>query len=789
LKLGAAVTILKPSEDGKRVELLSATELPQASAFLWNKKLLLQLNCRGYVVSQFMQPEPSKYSRGPMPEQSTFMLPEHKYYAHHPGRFVYMKDEDGTEIFSIPHEPVRNAAESFTFSVGKADVVWRIARNDLVIRLAASIPVDDVVELWTLEVENTGPLSRRLSIYPCFSIGYMSWMNQSASYRADLGGVVASSVTPYQKLEDYCYVNSLKDKTFLLHDVEPLAWETSQSSFEGEGGLHDPDGVRNEQLGDNNAAYETLIAALQYRDDFGVGQTRRYNFIFGPAKDDAEIIELRKKYLSESKFDAALTAYEEFQTAGSGCVRIDTPDPHLNNFVNHWLGRQVFYHGDANRLTTDPQTRNYLQDNMGMVYVNSDVTRGAFLYALAQQKPDGAMPDGVLLKAGAELKNINQVPHADHSVWLPVCLEAYLDETNDYSVLKEIITGHTVADRMNDAMQSLINNCDERNLSLIAQGDWCDPMNMVGHKGSGVSSWLSMATVHALNTWAKICRRNNDAGTASQFEDSAKKIAASVQEYFWDSNWFARGITDNGVPFGIDADEEGKIFLNPQSWSILSGIATDEQKEKIIESLESHLDTPYGMMTLAPAYTAMRDDVGRLTQKHPGTTENGAVYSHAVTFYISALFKMGDSDRAYEQLSRLIPGPDETDLSRRGQLPVFIPNYYRGAIHQFSRSAGRSSHLFNTGAASWMYRSVVEQLFGLRGNIRGLAIEPNLPSTWQSASASRTFRGANLEVSYRRDAGVDDISISVDGTALASQQITDIKRGETYRVEVRLPTT
>ena len=32
---------------------------------------------------------------------------------------------------------------------------------------------------------------------------------------------------------------------------------------------------------------------------------------------------------------------------------------------NNWLGRQVFYHGCTNRLSTDPQTRNYLQDAMG----------------------------------------------------------------------------------------------------------------------------------------------------------------------------------------------------------------------------------------------------------------------------------------------------------------------------------------------------------------------------------------------------------------------------------------
>ena len=41
------------------------------------------------------------------------------------------------------------------------------------------------------------------------------------------------------------------------------------------------------------------------------------------------------------------------------------------------------------------------------------------------------MPDGILIHEDAVLKYINQVPHTDHCVWLPICLKAYLDETND----------------------------------------------------------------------------------------------------------------------------------------------------------------------------------------------------------------------------------------------------------------------------------------------------------------------------------------------------------------------
>ena len=341
---------------------------------------------------------------------------------------------------------------------------------------------------------------------------------------------------------------------------------------------------RQAELSNGDALYETPAAILQYRLELAPGQTRNYRFLFGPALDDAEILALRGKYLHAEGFARAATEYAGYMAQGRGCLRIETPDPEFDNFINHWLPRQVFYHGDVNRLTTDPQTRNYLQDNMGMSYLQPQVTRAAFLHALSQQEPTGAMPDGILLVEGAELKYINQVPHTDHCVWLPVCLQAYLDETNDYAILREQVTDRegrrrTVFERITDAMRWLLQARDARGLSYIAQGDWCDPMNMVGWKGKGVSSWLSVATAYALNLWADVCADQGAGQLAREFKERAAEINQAVNRHLWDGQWFGRGITDDGVVFGTSKDKEGRIFLNPQSWAILSGAASPEQRE------------------------------------------------------------------------------------------------------------------------------------------------------------------------------------------------------------------
>ena len=784
--------MLRPSHNGERFDLTDPISLPRAAGFLWNQKMMMQVTCRGYAVAQFMQPEPAKYAYAPNLEAKTFMQPEQPYYAHHPGRFFYIKDEATGDIFSAPYEPVRATLDKFNFSVGKSDLAWTIEHLGIRIEMSVSLPVSDVVELWSLRVTNISGSARKISVYSYFPIGFMSWMNQSAEYRADLKGIVASCVTPYQKVADYFKNKNFKDKTFFLHEQDPIAWEAKQEAFEGEGGLHNPSALQLDLLTKGDARYETPAAVLQYRLYLGTEQSRDLRFMFGPAFDDAEIIQLRDKYLSAEGFANAKTEYETYVSSGRGCLHIETPDKELNNFVNHWLPRQVFYHGDVNRLTTDPQTRNYLQDNMGMSYIKPQVTRAAFLHALAQQEASGAMPDGILLTEGAELKYINQIPHTDHCVWLPVCLKAYLDETNDYAILLEQVSDaegdktYTVCERISRAMDWLLSARDYRGLSFIAQGDWCDPMNMVGYKGKGVSGWLSVATAYALNLWADICEQQSQLDDAKKYRAGAQNINQSVNKYLWDGDWFARGITDDDVVFGISKDSEGRIYLNPQSWAILGGAASAEQREKILAAVEQQLETPYGVTMFAPAYTAMRDDVGRVTQKHPGSAENGSVYNHAAVFYIYSLYTIAQSNRAYKLLRQMIPGPSEQDYVQRGQLPVFIPNYYRGAYHQYPRTAGRSSQLFNTGTVSWVYRCLVEGLFGLTGDAKGLQVKPQLPSEWSHAKVVREFRGATFHVNISR-AAVQELVVSVDGVQLAQPRIENFIAGTQYQVDVLLP--
>lgn len=790
-------------EDGTRYHLEDPCIAPNSAAYLWNKKMMLHMNCRGFAVSQYMDPEPRKYAHVPNLAAQSFMQPEQPYFSHHPGRFFYLRDNQTGEMFSAPYEPMKVDLDRFAFEPGLADIRWVVEKLDIELSIRLSLAVDAVLESWQVTLRNLSSQRRDISLIPYFPVGYASWMNMGGQYDAELNAIVCSSVTPYQKVTDYFNNQHFKDLTFLSASRLPDFYEVSQQAFEGEGGLHNPSALQQGgNLNNGEAHYELPAAIMQFQYNLPANGSDVLKLSFGPAKDKAEIKQLNQQYLY-AELEPQRQASDAYFAQAKGCIAIETPDQQFNHFVNHWLPRQVFYHGDSQRLTTDPQTRNFLQDAMGMVYLKPEACKQALLTALKQQKFSGEMPDGILLSEQAELKYINQVPHTDHPVWLAIVLNAYLQETNDHSLLQLRLCWadnpleQSVFEHVSKAMQFLCEAKDERGLPYIAQGDWCDPMNMVGYQGKGVSGWLAEAISYALQLWVPVCEHLGEAALAQAFSQYAEQLNQRINHYFWDGAWYGRGITDAGKLFGISSDKEGRIFLNAQSWAMLCGAASSEQKTQMLQAIDEQLDTPFGVMMSAPAFTEMRDDVGRVTQKWPGSAENGSVYNHAAAFYAASLYASEEGERAFNVLRKMLPSNAADELKVRGQLPIYLPNYYRGAYYQYPRTAGRSSNLFNTGTCAWYYQLVVEQLFGLRGTPQGLLLQPQLPSDWPKASVVREFRGATFHIQYQQVSGgsaeplsatqllsADEAKLTIIQQADGKLLLSGFVAGERYQIRV-----
>ena len=665
---------------------------------------------------------------------------------------------------------------------------WQVEHLGFAIDLRLQLADEAPFEYWQISVADLTGQNRCISVYCYFPLGYMSWMNQSANYLPECHSIVAQYVTPYQKLADYPKLKDTAQCTFLSPSHQPDSWCANQAIFEGMNGLHSPDGVKNDLLDSKPAFYETPAAIMQHRLILShKAQHRR--FVFGPCYSTDDITNIRETHLKLCERAFTLPEVAMRKSAAYENFFIETQDAVFDEFINHWLPRQVYYHGDVNRLSTDPQTRNYLQDNIGMCFLRPSAAKTCLVTALQQQFVSGEMPDGILIHPDAELKYINQIPHSDHCIWLPLLLEVYLDQTNDTALLHQALSFQdsslekTVIEHIELALNWVLSKRDHRGLCFIEQGDWCDPMNMVGPKGEGVSAWLTLAAATAIKIWIRVVNDYDLGIPTVALKQTLNALQQAVIEHCWDGDWFGRGITDDGEIFGISSDDEGKIYLNPQSWALLAGIDSEAYKSKIIAAVDHHLQTPFGNQMLAPCYTQMDERIGRVTQKHPGSAENGSVYNHAFAFWIYAMFTSGEAEKGVLNLQEMFFAMRS---EHAGQLPIFLPNYFRGAYTQFPETAGRSSHLFNTGTAAWIYRIVIEQLFGLRGSGADLVIRPKLPQSFGQCHIRYRFRDAFIQLKVLF-ADIDSPQLEINGSIVKEHRIENIQAGKEYILELQLP--
>jgi cellobionic acid phosphorylase len=745
--------------DGSRYRVYSPDFRYEANSFLFNDITMIQAGIWGGCQAAYIQKD------------------RISYWSRETERCVWIKDEQTGEFWRVPSWPGAYTAYAYTFDAGTADIRWYVAYQGIAVTLTLTCPANESGELWTICVKNVTGQQRKLSLYTYMPVGILSWSAQEASFDASVNGMVLYQVPPYIRWQQWETISRLKNYVYCGADRTPSSYEINLDAFWGPGSGHPPVQVQQECLGCTSACQERAGAIFQFRDFLDTDSELSTTLFFGPAHDHADIHRLRQAMLSAAHVRSIAAGAVSRQNAYTytDIITIETPDNELNAFVNTWLPRQVYYMARTTRMTPNPQMRNYIQDAMGMAYLEPSTARTMLLTAFSQQYVNGAMPDGVLLGGLSQQSFINTIAHRDITVWGALALPFYIGETGDRAILDEPVEWADSTEKstlylhMSRALQHALDDRAENGLSRIGEGDWNDPLNMAGHKGRGVSVWLTEALTMALNQWARTAQMYGDMHNAGFCSEQARSCIEAVNKLCWDGSWYARGITDEGRVFGSHVEQEGKIYLNAQSWAMLCG-ATDTEREHAIRRAVGHyLATPFGHLVLGPGYTKMQDDIGRLSQKVAGYSVNGSVYCQASVFYAYALMKRGYADDGYEALRRLLP-PWKTHQTRTSsQLPVYIPNFYRGTAHK--QVAGKSHRYVNTGTAAWFYRCVVEMLLGFRATGTGVYLAPCLPDIWDQAKIRRQYLGKTWDVEYVRDTRGEKTRLYVDGKECSSPHI------------------
>ena len=754
--------------DGSRYVVRDVHLVDRADAYLWNDEMFLQIDQRGRCQAWYMQPNLTSYA-GAL-------------------RCFYVRDDETGEFWSVPFEPVRAQAEEFEFSIGRGDLTWRAVKDGVEVTLRVVLPRDDVAELWTASLRNLSGRPRQLSLYSYFPIESARAMAWDAKFDEKLGGMNYHAFPYYVKVEDYYKYRVHRNETMCVPDVAPAAWEMSVADFTGPVGLHDPVGLKRKRLANGYEKQEPCACVFQWTPALAPEETWTVNLLLAPAHDRREMLRLKRKYLAPGAIEKALEQVNAFYAQYAPAYHVETPDADLNAYLNVWLPFQNLMNGRALRFNMDACGRNIIQDSMGIVLNDPASARRNFLVTWSQQDADGWLPHSVKMVPEAETSPINTIPHRDMNAWGPYTLYYYLVETGDFSLLEEKLpfsddpTEATLYEHVNRGLEWLLKDRTKRGLSRIGEGDWNDPLNMAGWRNKGESVWLTEALAYALDVWAEIAERTDHPKRARRYLKEAEKCRRAVNKHCWDGGWYSRGTTDAGRAFGVHTDPEGKIFLNAQSWAIICGAATGDRVDALQAALQRHLLTPSGPMTLAPAFTSMHEDIGKITLKQGGTGENGSVYCHAATFLAYALYQARRPEAGWAILRLLLTGWGSNTLRRSGQVPTYIPNQFFGVA--MGKHEGKSSHSAMTGTTAWWQRTALGLVLGVRAEWEGLRIDPQLPAAWKKARLQRTFRGADFDISITRQPGAEGVRVWLDGEELQGNLVPLQPPGSRHAVKV-----
>ena len=230
-------------------------------------------------------------------------------------------------------------------------------------------------------------------------------------------------------------------------------------------------------------------------------------------------------------------------------------------------------------------------------------------------------------------------------------------------------------------------------------------------------------------------------------------ISNHIRETEWTSSkeglsWFNGYYDNSGKAVEGEFESGVRMMLTGQVFSVMSGVATDEQVADIVKAADKYLfDEEIGGYRLNTDFKEVKTDLGRLFGFAFGHKENGAVFSHMAVMYANALYKRGFSKEGFKVINTLYKHcMDYTKSEIYPGVPEYVNQRGRGMYH------------YLTGAASWLLLTVLEEMYGIKGRLGALKFEPKLLAEQfekNMASARCMFRGVNIRVTYQNPFGLD----------------------------------
>jgi cellobiose phosphorylase len=560
-------------------------------------------------------------------------------------------------------------------------------------------------------------------------------------------------------------------------EMQPRPQETPLVYFASDRTLGGYDGDRDEFIGtyrsesnpwaiEHGGCTNSLLkggdpcGALQIPVRLAPGRTETINTFLGTAMTSPEVNaalgRCRRPGFVDESLHTLKTEWEDYLDH----FRCEIPDADAQRMINIWnpyqaqrnfmFSRNISYYATGTFRGTG--YRDTAQDVLSQTPIQNQEAKIKTLELLGQQYQDGHTNHYYFPHEGWEpLRRL----HSDNHIWPILAVWNIIMEDGELDFLDQKVPFYdggeaTVYEHLCRSVEFTKSHLGANGFPLMLTSDWNDMLYKVCREGRGESIWMSMFLGYALPKLAELARllgKEKDAGGFMEFRERQKILVNSIA---WDGKWFRRATMDNGDFLGTAGMDEAKIFLNTQSWSVLSGMAEHSKMIRAMDSVKELLDTDLGIRKIWPSIVNFPTPEDPLSHYHKGCGENGAIFCHANTWAIIAECMLGRAEIAWKYFRQLIPkvAMEKAGAWRYKAEPyVYASNFFGPDSDRF----GLANVSWLTGTASWMYLAATQHILGIRPTWEGLLVDPCMPLHWDEVKISRVFRKVRYNIEMKRE--------------------------------------
>jgi N,N'-diacetylchitobiose phosphorylase len=698
-----------------------------------------------------------------------------------PGHYVYLRDDETGEYWSVSWQPVGKDLEQAKYECRHGLSYSRFLCNYRGIQAEQRlfIPVDDDVELWDVTIKNASDEPRKISVFSYieFSFHHIEIDNQNLQM-----SLYASGSSYEDGIIEYDFFYEPWTRHFFAASFDPDSYDCVRDRFLGHHRTEtNPIAVKRGACHNSSELGGNHCASLHKRLALAPGEEARLIFILGVGPRESQGREMREKYSDLVNVDRAFEELRAYWQEKLDVLQIKTPHPGMDTMINTWNLLQaetcVVWSRFASFIEVGGRTglgyRDMAQDVMSVVHTNPAKCRQRILELLHGQtsqgyglhlfdpqvfQPQEEKLPGVKFPTVVPTPSPKEIVHgledvcADDALWLVVSVCEFVKETGDLTFFDEIVPfadggEGTVYEHLKRALDFSAEQVGEHGICKGLRADWNDCLNLGGGE-SGMVSFMHHWALQAFVGAAEHLGRERDVQTYTGLAEQVKRVCENV---LWDGEWYLRGITSKGVKIGSHDSEEGKVFLNAQSWAVYSGVASEKRGKMCMDRVNEHLYSQYGLHLLWPAYSRPDDDVGFVTRVYEGVKENAAIFSHTNPWAVIAECILGRGDRAMKFYDAILPYNQNDAIETREAEPYSYCQFIMGRDHT---AFGRARHPWLTGSGGWFYTAATRWILGIRLSFDGLVVDPCIPGDWEGFEVTRQWRGATFNISVRNPNGV-----------------------------------